>query len=115
MENIKIGDIVVRGSDKRKVLAVLEEIVFLSEPNAFEKAGLYLTLEELKEENYTIQESKWEPIEDENYWWISGDGFIGQSFWRNNKTDNKYRNFLGVYETQQKAEEALLEIRKKLK
>ena len=115
MENIKTGDIIVGGDYKHKVLAVLEDIVFISEPNAFEKSGCYRTKTELKELGYTIQKAKWEPTLGGVYWYIDNEGFAEDNIWGNDETDNDRENFLGIYETKGKAEKALLEIKKKLK
>ena len=114
MENIKTGDIIVRGDEKRKVLAVLECVVVVS-GNDFEKAGAFFTKAELRNLDYTIQKAKWEPRLGEKYWYIFDDGIVRESIWVNDEIDNNRKNFLGIYETKQKAEEALVEIRKKLK
>ena len=69
----------------------------------------------LKDNGYTWDTPAWEPEDGIGYWFIDERGNIYTSVWDNDIYDNERKNFLGIYETKELCEAAVLEIRRKLR
>ena len=110
----KKGDVIQSGKDKREVLGVCEDIVFVSHSNKFNEVGFYRTQKELEKKGYNLVKYEWEPEINNQYWFLNESGEIKGRYWDNDVIDNSTRNFLGVFETKEKAEKRLKEIKEKL-
>ena len=117
MTTLKQGDLVKtrdKGTRKvRKVLGVCGEAIHVSGPN-HNRHHFIATETELREMGYTWDTPAWEPSIGEYYWFINAGCLATESTWDNHKIDHTRRDFLGIYQTQELAEAALLEIRRKL-
>lgn len=95
---------------KYEVQGTIGKIILLLGQN-----GVKFPTEDEVNQNYTLEEQPWEPKEGELYWYISSDAVPKTGMpWRNDDIDNKLKNFMGIYPTKEKAEEALVEIKRKL-
>jgi hypothetical protein len=61
IDDIATGDVVVNRSVTRKILARVDDVVCLSYAGNFNKAQNWYTIQELKDEGYTVLEPKPEP------------------------------------------------------
>ena len=76
---------------------------------------LYTTDEvNLIDSGYTWDTPAWEPELYDFYVYIDARGHVSNSTWYNNERDNYRRDFLGIYQSKELCEAALLEIRRKL-
>lgn len=115
--NIKIGQI-LKGEGfvkNRKVLEVLPNVVIL---DFLDYAGIpckqIYTYAEI-EEHFELPKEEWEPKKEERYWYINNEGYIYSSIWENDSVDYERINFLGIYQTQELAEQAKEKILKAIK
>jgi len=115
MTTLKQGDLIKNGMGmKCKILGVCGEVVFVSScvnHNRLESTGPEM---ELKEDGYTWDTPAWKPKLYDVYVYINAKGHVSDSIWYSNESDNYRKDFLGVYQTKELAEAALLEIRRKL-
>ena len=117
MTTLKKGDLIKgKFGTTHKVIEVLGEILFISPTDSFNTCWAHQTEEQLKENGFTWDTPAWEPEIDEMYWYItiSDSGAFSHRYWVNDRTDHARRDFLGIYQTKELAEAALLEIRRKL-
>lgn len=98
----------------RKVLAVVDECVLLSNSANHAHAGAWYTTQQLLELGATWEQEKWEPKDGDEYWSALSTGEPFLSTWRSDCADHSRRDFLGVYPTRKAAEQALAEIKKKI-
>lgn len=99
---------------KKKVLGIIDGLYCLSMQNADITVGGWYTPQEL-ERDYVILESKWEPKEGERYFYITSMGNIDTLTWRDDDSDHNLRDFLGIYPDRNSVEQALAEIKRKIK
>jgi len=97
-----------------KVMEVLGQIFFISYSDKFDTCWFHQTEEQLKRDGYTWDTPAWEPSYRMRYWFCNTRGEVDWSGWDNDEVDNDRGNFLGIYQTQELCEAALLEIRRKL-
>ena len=115
MTTLKQGDLIKdRNEYTHKVLGVCGEVVHVSGSN-LKSHDFTATETELKEElGYTWDTPAWEPSKKDEYWYISILGNVRLWSWSDEQDDHSRRDFLGIYQTKELAEAALLEIRRKL-
>ena len=115
MTTLKQGDL-IKDSDgyERKVLEVCGTILFISQTANIESYELTANEESLKENGFTWDTPVWKATYGEQYWYINERGEADLCIWRNDHIDNARRDFLGIYQTKELCEAALLEIRRKL-
>jgi len=115
MTTLKQGDLITNNDGKTiKVLGVCGEVVHASFPDRHNCYFTSYTESELKADGYTWDTPAWEIKEDETYWFISDHNKPKNCIWEDDKFDKSRRDFLGIYQTKELAEAALLEIRRKL-
>jgi len=122
MTTLKQGDLIKDSvGDECRVLGVCGDVVHVSYSNDHysndHNAHNYTkTEEQLKASGYTWDTPAWEPKLNEKYWYIYiyGTPISASACWENDDFDNARKNFLGIYETKELCEAALLEIRRKL-
>jgi hypothetical protein len=115
MTTLKQGDLIKdKYGDSRKVLGVCGEVVFISFSNDNNRQSSSFTEFQLKENGYTWDTPAWEPKMHDTYWYLNASGQLNGCEWDNDNFDRARRDFLGIYETKELAEAALLEIRRKL-
>lgn len=97
-----------------KVIEVLGDIVFKSTSYSYEETdGSAYTYQELIADGFTWEEEAWEPQPSETYYFINSKGKIGMGNWLTKNCHNR-KDFLGIFQTEEKAEQALQEIKRKL-
>jgi len=115
MTTLKQGDLV---KDKygytRKVMENCGTVLHISTFDKHDKYHCTTDEKTLKELGYTWDTPAWEPEIGMMYWFIAGSSEATYIYWDNNKYDHARRDFLGIYQTKELAEAALLEIRRKL-
>lgn len=114
---IKQGDILQSKQYPKstiKILGTCGDLLAISWPDAYEASNRWCTVEELLK-CYTLIEPEWEPAEEERYWFITNLGEVETNLWDGVDFDKKLKNFLGIYQTKEKAEQALEVIKSKLK
>jgi len=115
MTTLKQGDLI---KDKNgvayKVMEVLGQIFFISFSDNFNACRFHQTEEQLKNDGYTWDTPAWEPELEKDYYYITTTGRSDRQAWKNDTIDNDRKNYLGIYQTKELAEAALLEIRRKL-
>jgi len=106
MTQFKKGDIIVRGEDKRKVLGVCGEVVFVSQDNNYTKMGFHYTHQELIDNGWKLEEKEWKLEVGGEYFYpdINYSGKYNSSQWNNDRIDNRRKNTVGIFKT---AEEAI--------
>jgi len=117
MPTLKQGDLIKnRKGSTRKVLGVCGEVVHVSYIDGFDGYLNSYTEVELRNEGYTWDTPAWEPEIKEMYWYIyiNDTGAVTHGIWANDEVDKARRDFLGIYQTSDLGEAALLEIRRKL-
>ena len=115
MTTLKQGDLIKSNNGKTfKVLGVGEGIVHLSYSDKHNGYLASFTESELKEDGYTWDTPAWEPLIGEKYCYINDLEETCESRWDDDTIDHARRDFLGIYQTKELAEAALLEIRRKL-
>ena len=117
MTTLKQGDLITHlDSDKLicKVMEVCGTILHISYSNDHDSYNFSATESQLKADGYTWDTPAWEPAYDEMYWFGNSQGEATLSRWNNDKFDHERRDFLGIHQTKELAEAALLEIRRKL-
>ena len=115
MPALKQGDLIKdEDGNTRKVLGVCGEVVFVSDGINYNDHSFTQTEEKLKERGYTWDTPAWEPELHKRYWYLHERGSAYEVTWLNDEIDNDCRDFLGIYQTKELAEAALLEIRRKL-
>ena len=115
MTTLKQGDLIKNSNGvTRKVMETCGTILHVSLYDNFDKYAYTTDESSLKEDGYTWDTPAWEPEMFKSYWYIHTGGMVTFDLWRNEKIDRTRRDFLGIYETEELAEAALLEIRRKL-
>jgi len=115
MTTLKKGDLITNlYGGERKVMEVCGTILHISYSYAFNYFCFTSTEAQLKADGYTWDTPAWEIKKDEMYWFIGADADVRHADWMNDTYDHARRNFLGIYQTKELAEAALLEIRRKL-
>jgi len=116
MTQFKKGDILVNGVEKRKVLGVCGDVLFVSYSSVgrsdsyngddYDRVEDYRTHNSLIEFGWKLEEREWEPEMNNQYYFpdFSSIDKYGQSNWDNDKFDNNRKNTVGVFPT---AEEAI--------
>jgi len=109
------------GGDECRVLGVCGDVVHVSYSkdhysNDHNAHNYTKTESQLKASGYTWDTPAWEPALNEKYWYIYiyGTPISACDRWENSDIDKECRDFLGIYETKELCEAALLEIRRKL-
>lgn len=116
MNNIKVGDILKYkdGDASIKVLGICGDVYFLSEYDDYNICDTGYTLKEI-EEYFILPESKYEPKNEEEYYWINSEGEICLGTWYDYNSDNNRKGFLGIFPTEAEAKKRLEEIKILLK
>ena len=115
MTTLKQGDLIKdRDGNTPKILEVYGELVFVSWIGNHNSYAFTSTEAQLKNEGYTWDTPACEPEIGQLYRFINGEGDVVTSTWDNEPLDNRRRNHLGIYQTDELCEAALLEIRRKL-
>jgi len=115
MTTLKQGDLIEEAEGyTRKVIEVCGTILFISGHSDHNKYDFTATETTLKACGYTWDTPAWEPSIDQRYWWFDSCGEVIYSIWNDDSTDHGRKDFLGIYETKELCEAALLEIRRKL-
>ena len=108
MKKLNIGDIIqdING-DKAKILevGVSGETFLKSCRNKFAYAADWYTLTEIEEKCWKKVEGNWYIRKGERYWFIWSGG-VYEGSWVNDKIDNDRKNGLGIYPTEEEAQEA---------
>ena len=112
---MKQGDYIVREDDKRKILGICGEVVFLSELKDFDVFAWIVTKKELETLGWKVEEKDWEPQFNEVYYYISPAGIVRNGTWYRGSMDEGKKEFMGVFPTKEAAEKRLAEIKSKLK
>ena len=100
--------------DTRKILGVCGDVVHISHTGNDNHFSFTSTELDLKNDCYTWDTPAWEPEIGQSYWTILGQGCVFTYWWNNTEADRARRDFLGIYQTKELCEAALLEIRRKL-
>ena len=117
MTTLKQGDLIKdRHEHTSKVMGVCGKVVHLSYVEKHDKFCFTSDEKTLKERGYTWDTPAWEPSINKKYWYlyINRHAMALSAYWANDEDDHKHRDFLGIYQTKELAEAALLEIRRKL-
>ena len=116
MTTLKQGDLIKsRDGVIRKALGVCGTILFISGHSDHNKYDFTATETTLKAGGYTWDPPAWEPSKiGETYWFIDGESDLNNCEWTGDSTDHARKNFLGIHQTRELCEAALLEIRRKL-
>jgi len=115
MTTLKQGDLIKDSEGNTcKVLGICGEVVFVSYPKRHHIVCDSDTEAQLKNNGYTWDTPAWKATYGESYWHIDSIGGTHVSFWSNNEIDQARRDFLGIYQTEELAQAALLEIRRRL-
>ena len=114
MTTLKQGDLIKDCEEVRKVLGVCGDVLHISRGNSHDAHHFTATEFELKTYGYTWYTPAWEIKKDEMYWFIGADADVRHADWMNDTYDHDRRDFLGIYQTKELCEAALLEIRRKL-
>ena len=115
MTTLKQGDLIKDefGND-RNVMGVCGGVRFISSLVKHKRYGFTSDEETLKEDGYTWDTPAWEPPSGMKYWYIDTSGDVFNSTWDKHAADFSRKDFLGIYQTKELCEAALLEIRRKL-
>lgn len=116
MTTLKKGDLIKnKRGETLKVMEVLGQIFFISVSDNLNACWFHQTEEKLKRDGYTWDTPAWEPALNEKYWYIYiyGTPISACDRWENSDIDKECRDFLGIYETKELCEAALLEIPRK--
>lgn len=77
LENLQVGDIIQKGEEKRRILAVCGELVGLSwNDNHKLFGGDWRTPLGLEREGWQLEKKKWVPKSGERYYFATDDGLI---------------------------------------
>ena len=116
MTTLKQGDLIKDKYGVRKVLGVCGDVVHVSFVEDHNAINYTKTESEFKANGYTWDTPAWEPEIGSIYWYIviNGEADVQESNWDNDEHDHARRDFLGIYQTSDLGEAALLEIRRKL-
>ena len=115
MTTLKQGDLIKNVEGKTcKILGVCGEVVHVSYAGVHNSCATTQTEEKLKEDGYTWDTPAWEPKINDLYWFITSDSNAAFASWNNYEVGNARRDFLGIYQSKELAEAALLETRRKL-
>ena len=115
MTTLKKGDLITNlYGGERKVMEVCGTILHISYSYAFNYFCFTSTEAQLKADGYTWDTPAWEPNAFQLYWFIDEMCRILDCEWEDDEVDRQRRDFLGIYQTKELAEAALLEIRRKL-
>jgi len=117
MTTLKQGDLIRSDyGTTRIVMEVYGTVLHISRHEDHNRFDFTTDEETLKDKGFTWDTPAWEPSKGGLYWFITinmGIG-IGSSFWGDDEYDQFRRDFLGIYQTKELAEAAVLEIRRKL-
>lgn len=109
------GDILVRGNDKIKVLATLEELVFVSRINYFEVADAFnYTKQQLEEMGWKVEAKKFVPEFGQGYWCVVSDGRAMKHQWTDDSIDHFRLSIGNVHRTEAECEAWKAKLLKKM-
>lgn len=114
---LKKGQIIKHkdGKGERKILEVLGELYFMSAICHFDQSsGLSYTEKDLIDADFIIPQEQWEPSFGEVYFYINNQGDLCNDTWKIQTWQFHIKDFLGIFETSEKAQTALNDIKKKL-
>ena len=115
MTTLKQGDLIKnKDGNTYKVLGVCGDAVFISSSKNHEQYAFTATEVSLRQSGYSWDTPVWEPEIGDAYYYLSGCGDTVSGYWNNYDIQQDQRDFLGIYETEELAHSALLEIRRKL-
>ena len=115
MTTLKQGDLIKDSEGNTlKVMETCGTILHISYKSNHAKYNFTSDEAGLKDFGYTWDTPAWEPEVFENYWFIDLSGGIFNDVWEDDTDDHNRRDFLGIYQTEELAKAALLEIRRKL-
>lgn len=104
MLQLSQGDIIVNGTDERKVLGICGEAVLVSMFNRFEDVYRFYTPTELERAGWSLKKKKWEPEMGRECYLVNSDGDIGSFIWNNTNEDNRRLIFGNCFGTHDEAE-----------
>ena len=113
----KKGDIISGSYAQKKVIEVIGELYFLSADSVFDRTGYCYTEIELDRVGYTLKsrpKEDWIPKMHCEYWYIDGDK-IEKSHWEEDEIDLGRKEQLGIFKTEQEAQERLDKIKEFIK
>lgn len=102
--------LVEKDGNKCKILGVCGEVIFLSQPNAFEFIDQRLFTKNLiKEFGFSLLEEPWKPGEDDAYWYVNMNGEVNRTEYHNwlaiNSEKHEFRLKIGnAHRTREGAE-----------
>ena len=99
MTTWKYNDILVRGEEKRRIVGVCDEVIFL------EDSGLCSTQKGLEEAGWGLEEVKGEPKEREKYYYsdIAIEKLYSVEHWINDSTDCLRKEKGIIFKTKEEA------------
>ncbi len=100
-----------KNGDKRKILEVLGDLYFMFLEDDYVEHAVGYTKEQLETLGYTIPKEEWKIKKHDTYWFIGAGGDVYDAIWDNFDVDIKRKNFLGIFKSQQEAQEALSKIK----
>ena len=102
----KIGDILIKGANERKIIAEYKGKYATTLPNSDELSNWY-TQEEFERLDYILKESKWKPYNSEEYFYpcLNKNKGIHKSIWRDGEDDNTLYEKGLVCKTEEEAKE----------
>lgn len=118
MKKLSQGDIIVKKDNqnsKSKILGVCGEVFFVSMNNIFSKAtSSCYTIQEL-EQYYTLPKQRFVPEDDNTYWYLSNDGRVFDTLYKDKNPNDINRLSLGnCFASKEEAESALVKIKELL-
>jgi len=115
MTTLKQGDLIKDKSGvTTKIMGVCGGVVHIAHYSDPDKYGYATDEKSLKEYGYTWDTPAWEPEISKLFWYISAAGLPTSEVWRKDDLDYACKNFLGIYQTEELCEAAILEIKRKL-
>ena len=103
MNKYKKNDILISpDGNKRKVLEVLGDLVFMSYTDEFEEHSDTAHYKEI-DKNYTVEQEKYIPQEYEMYWTMGLDVGVYESTWYNVEVDQQMLALNLVFKTKEEA------------
>lgn len=106
---LKVGDILVSGKSKKKVLAICGNLVASSAWGNFVEFGAWLTWEQMVSYNYDLEVPEWVPKSNEDFFFIDSRGTVAINYWQHTyEGATKFRiTTKNYYKTKEDAQKAL--------
>ena len=117
MTQFKKGDILVKREQKRKVLEVLGDLVFIIHISKLDTSIRPFIQKELIDNGWKLEEKEWTPEMNKPYFFPhfgSSDKYNSNN-WINDTVDNNLKNSTGVFQTKEEAIARYEEIIKSIK